>query len=312
MRRLIILALIVLMAAVVVGPSNAQGNTRVYISDDDLLMFEYPAEWEVLELPLSLRLLDANPSNGSSPSIRIDLVYPNTRGLRRGEYAGLQPIQVIQEFQLYLRDLYSFTPIVETQLITKSIAYTTTGNDTIMLMVLDLGRNNIGLIVAQTPGNSVSAFETTILSVAQTALYLGPEADPDPNRPIIVPSGTPETPSEVIDPETAGIPNETLLTLIDSSAIRPAALVVDSNSADDGMVFLYYGNGDMALFSGGLAPADISGLTFTTPDGTMFFDGGDFGYMMQHMFMPGACIHIRSVDQPHRAPDFCAETGSRE
>jgi len=312
MRRLIILALILLVAVVVASPTSAQSNKRVYISNDNLMMFEYPAEWEVFTLPLSLRLVDANPSAGENPTIRVDVVYPGTRGLRRGEYAGLQPIQVIEEFQLYLRDLYTFTPIVERELLNKSVAYTTTGNDTILLMVLDLGRNNIGLMVAYTPGNSVSAFEDTLLSIAQTSLYLGPEAEPDPTRPIIVPSGEPETPSEAVEPEAVGMAERDLLAFIMSDAVRPAALVADDDPSDDGMLFLYYGNGDLALFSGGIAPIDISNVRFSTTDGNVFFDGADFGYMMQRLFIPGACIHVRSVDQPYAAPEFCSDTASRE
>lgn len=313
MRRLIVLALLLfVVAAVIVPPTHAQGDKRVYISSDNLIMFEHPADWEVLALPLSLRLLDANPAAGEDPTIRVDVVYPDTVGLRRGVYAGLQPIQVIEEFQLYLEGLYTFTPIVESQLINKSIAYTTTGNDTILLMVLDLGRNNIGLIVAQTPGNSVSAFEDTILAVATSVLYLGPEADPDPNRPIIIPSGEPETPSEVVDPEAVGMNERDLVSLIASNAARPAALVADDDPSDDGMLFLYYGNGDLALFSGGIAPIDISGLRLTTPDGTLLFEAADFGYMMQRLFIPGACIHVRSVDLPYAAPDFCGATTSHE
>lgn len=308
MRRLILLAVVLVVGAVVAAPAHAQSNTRVYISDDDLMMFEHPADWEVITLPLSLRLLDANPAIGEEPTIRIDVVYPNTRGLRRGTYAGLEPRQVIEEFQLYLRDLYTFTPIVETQLLTKDIAYTTTGNDTIMLMVIDLGRNNIGLIVAQTPGNSVIAFESELLDVAQTALYLGPAADPDPNRPIIIPSGEEETPSDAVSPDAVGIPEGDVMTVFDAGASRPAALVTDGDPSHDGMVFLYYANGDLSLFSGGIVPVDISNFTFVAPDGEAFYSTDDLGYMMQSLFVPGACIQIRSVDIPFAAPDFCQTT----
>lgn len=337
MRRLFILVLVMAVLSVIAAPSHAQDSgKRVYISDDDLIMFEHPAEWEVIELPLSLRLLDANPSIGETPTIRLDVVYPmGAPGLRRGTYAGLQPVQVIEEFQLYLRDIYDFSPNVELTLSNKAIAYTTTGNDTIMLVVMDLGRNNIGLIVAQTTGASVMGFEELILDVAETALYLGPQVDPDPTRPVTDPTGgglvpTEETPApsateapadgatptadptafptEPADAGTTGLTTDGIVALIASGAVQPAALVVDDNPADDGMVFMYYRDGDLSLFSGGIAPVDISYVRFVSPDGATVFSSDDFGYMQQRLFVPGQCIHIRSVDLPYAAPDFCTTT----
>ena len=216
MRRvgipIVTLALLAALVLPLLLPAQAQGDKRVYISEDDLIIFEYPADWEVIRLPLSVRLLSfIDPAARTTIDLRVDVVYPGTRGLARNTYAGLTTTQVVQEFIRNLDSLYVFDPITVEALLTKEVAYTFTDGGRIMLMAVDLGRENIGLLVAYVETGTVDAFTLDILEVASTLLFLGPEATPQPRDGAgveiqVVPAG-PDVVPFIVDPETGEILN---------------------------------------------------------------------------------------------------------
>lgn len=218
MRRVALVMLIGVLLVGVVLPAGAQGGEkRIYITEDDLFMFEYPAEWEVLRLPLSIRLLGTDGNASEDIFLRVDLVYPGTRGLREGEYAGLSPSDVLEEFRTILSGFYDFAPATTEDLLNKEVAYTTTDGDQIMLMAMDLGRNNIGLLLAYTEGESVFTYIDLLLEIGRTSLYFGNEAEAQDRAPTelrIVPAG-PDVVPFIIDPDTGEI--------IDPSTVAPPA-----------------------------------------------------------------------------------------
>lgn len=219
--RLLVVVLISTLVMPLLFPASAQDgdDVRVYISDDFTISFEYPAEWQVIELPLNVRVVNFfDPATQTNIDLRMDVVYPGTRGLRQGEYAGLTTTQIIQEFIRVLDDFYVFDPIIVEQLFNKEVAYTFTDGGRIMLLSMDLGRNNIGIVVAYVTTGTIDAYLFDVLEITQSIQFVGPEVQPSargsgdvrivPAGPDVVPFILDPATGEIIDPASIPAPTE--------------------------------------------------------------------------------------------------------
>lgn len=280
-----------------------ESESKTFTSSNGLFTFQYPGDW-VLDETASVARLVSFATAEQAFQVRVEVIFPGSSGMSVGAYAGIPPADIIEQFRVNLAGSFTLGPTTPDNAGGKAIAYATTQAGAIapelptdiLLLTMDLGGNNVGLMYAETSNGGLSATLTALKAIAGSAVYSGPAVTPVVQQPVVTQPSAPQQP-----------PAST-----DGTPAAPQGPAVQQPPRATGQVHLFYADGTMTIYNGGDTPVSIAGIQLVVPGTTNNFGANDYGYIFQRLFIPDSCIFLHLATQPFSAPDFCRKTGTRQ